>query len=133
MTLDPDEVVADGTARIHDLLLQAQAAAAEAIGRFTDEVDQVRREVLEATGQEIVLPPPPKVPVVMDVRMDALAQAAEECRLLLAAVELLGGHVRTDSARTVGAVVKTGVDQRTGELVLDYLSRCGFYVTDDEG
>lgn len=75
MTLDPDEVVAAGTARIHDLLLQAQAAAAEAIGRFTDEVDQVRREVLEATGQEIVLPPP-KVPAVMDVRMDALAQAA---------------------------------------------------------
>lgn len=132
MTSDPDEVVAAGAARIYDLLLQAQAAAAEAIGRFTAEVDQIRREVLDTTGVEILEPSPPKVPEVMDVPMSSLAVMAERCRLLLAAVEVLGEYVDPESGRTVGAVLKTGVDQRRGALVLDYLARSGFYADGQE-
>lgn len=133
MNGNPDEVVADGVARVRDLLLQAQAAAETVIARFADQVDEVRREVLEATGVQIVPEVPERIPAVMDVTLGSLAVTAERCRLLLAAVELLGGHVQPDSARTVGAVLKTGVDPRTGALAMDYLSRCGFFAPDDDG
>lgn len=131
MNADPEEVVADGVARVHDLLLQAQAAAEAVIGRFADEVDEVRRDVLERTGVQITPEVSARIPAVMDVSMTSLAATAEQCRLLLAAVQLLGEHVQPGSVRTVGAVVKT-MDQRTGALVLDYLGRSGFYAPDDD-
>lgn len=130
---DADQVIADGVARVRDLLLQAQAAAETVIAGYADQVDEVRREVLELTGVELIPQVPERIPAVMDVTLGSLAVTAERCRLLLAAVELLDEHVQPDSARTVGAVVKTSVDPQTGALVLDYLNRCGFYATGDEG
>lgn len=132
MNADPDAVVADGVARVHDLLLQAQAAAETVIGRYADQVDAVRREVLELTGVEIVPEAPTRVPAVMDVPLGSLAATAEQCRLLLAAVQLIEEHVQPGSARTVGALLKTSVDPRTGALALDYLNRSGFYASDDD-
>lgn len=129
---DADQVVSDGVARVHDLLVQAQAAAEATIARYADEVDEVRREVLAATGVEIVPEVPSRVPAVMDVQMGSLAATAEQCRLLLAAVQLLGEHVQPGAVRTVGAAVKT-MDQRTGARVLDYLGQSRFYAAGDEG
>lgn len=84
MNTDPDEVVAAGAERIRDLMFQARAAAEETIGRYADQVDEVRREVLERTGVQIVPETPTRIPAVMDVTLGLLAETAERCRLLLA-------------------------------------------------
>ncbi|MFD0434754.1 hypothetical protein [Streptomyces chartreusis] len=110
-----DEIIAEAVERTHEVLHRA-----------ADEVDRIRREVFEATGVELV-EQSPKALAVMDVPMSTLAQVAEQCRSLLAGVELLQPHVTRDSDRTVGSVVKTRVSLSDAAMAIHFLNRSEFF------
>ena len=124
-------ILAEGADRVRELWERAQAAMYGAMREAADEVDRIRVEVLAMTGVEIVAELPEKVPYVMDVPMGALAEQAERCTHLLAAVELLSPHVQHGSVRTVGAVLKTGVDVPTGAMALHWLRQSKFYAPEE--
>lgn len=126
-----EEFVDRARERAFALLVQARADADEVIRRAVEEVAELRREVLDATGVEIVEAPPPKVPAVHDVRLGDLAELAVQCHHLLAAVELLKPHVQVGSARTVGAVLKTGVPLSTAAMAVHWLHQSGFYAPEE--
>jgi len=126
-----EELVARAREQANALLEQARADADEVIRRAAEEVDELRREVLDATGVEIVEAPPPKVPAVHDVCLGHLAKLAVQCHHLLAAVELLKPHVQVGSARTVGAVLKTGVPLSTATMAVHWLNKSGFFAAEE--
>lgn len=131
MSAGREEILAEAADRVRELWEQAQAAAYEAVREAADEVDRIRVEVLAATGVEIVAELPEKVPDVMDVQMGGLAELAEQCGFLLAAVELLAPHVRHGSVRTVGSIVKAAVDGPTGAMAVHYLRQSKFYAPEE--
>lgn len=132
LTEEQRRLVDEATDRMDALLERAQRVAYEAMREAVDEVDKIRQRVLEAAGIEIVSHIPEKVPAPMDVRLDGLAELAEQCGYLLAAAELLAPHVQRGSSRTVGAVLKTSVDEVIGAAVLQYLNRSKFYAPEGE-
>lgn len=98
----------------------------EIVRETADRIACIRQQVLDEHGVEI-LNEPMAAPSVMDVPMDELARMAEQCHHLLAAVEVLAPHVRFGETRTVGAVVKAGVDLPRAAIALDYLRRSNFF------
>jgi hypothetical protein len=104
----------------------AQERVEEIVRETADRIAEIRQQVLDAHGVEI-LNEPMAAPSAMDVPMDELARMAEQCHHLLAAVEMLSPHVRFGDPRTVGAVVKAAVDLPTGAIALDYLRRSAFF------
>ncbi|MFE1847717.1 hypothetical protein [Streptomyces sp. NPDC059515] len=110
-----------------DAAVTAAYARVEEIVRETaDRIACIRQEVLDEYGVEI-LNEPMAAPSVMDVPMDELARMSQQCRHLLAGVEMLSPHVRFGEARTVSSVVKAGVDLATAAIALDFLRRSEFF------
>jgi hypothetical protein len=130
LTEEQRQFVDEAADRIRGLLEAAQTAAYEAVRGVADEVDRIRREVLAATGVELVSESPEKSPAAMDVRLDALAQLVEQCGHLLAAAALLAPHVRHGSGRTVGAVLKADVPVAVAVEALRHLNASKFYAPD---
>lgn len=128
-----DEEIAAAEERLYALLLAAREDADAVLRKAANEADRLIRDVKAKTGVEIGPPPPPaKPPTVMDVSLGSLAEVAELCGHLLAAVELLAPHVQFGSERTVGALLKTTVDVSTGSMARHYLQKSGFF-TNEEG
>lgn len=131
LTEEQQRLVDEAADRVRVLLEGAQYAAYQVTQAAAEEADQIRRQVLEAVGVEIIAQPPGKLPAVHDVRLGDLAELAVSCRHLLAGVDLLAPHVQHGSARTVGAIVKTSVDAATGAAALTFLNRAGFYAPEE--
>lgn len=130
---EAEEMVAEARERAFTRLLRAKEEADAVIREAADEVAEIRREVLATTGVEIVEEPPGKPPTIHDVQLGALADLAVNCHHLLAAIELLSPHVQVGSTRTVGAVLKTGVDLPTAALAVHHLQQSGFCAPDEGG
>jgi hypothetical protein len=127
LTEEQQRLVDEAADRIRVLLETAQSVAYEAVRGAADEVDWIRRQVLETCGVEIVARPPEEPPAPMDVPLDDLAQLAVRCGSLLAGAALLAPHVRPGSARTVGAVLKADVPVAVGAEALRHLNESRFY------
>lgn len=133
-TLDEEQqrIFTDAADRIRELMERAHAASLAVIREAADEVDEISRQVLDTTGVRIVThPPDSKVPAVMDVRISALADRAEQCMHLLAGVELLAPYAAGMAEKTVGSLLKTSVDPETGALIRQHLARSGFYAAEE--
>ncbi|MFI9170505.1 hypothetical protein [Streptomyces lincolnensis] len=104
----------------------------EIVRETADRIARIRQQVLDVHGVEI-LNEPMAAPSVMDVPMDELARMAEQSHHLLAAVDMLGPHVRYGDMRTVGAVAKTAVDLATAAIALDFLRQSNFFRADEGG
>lgn len=127
------EMVAEGQERVMSLLDRIEEKIDAVMREGLEEIEQIRREVLDATGVDIRGVSSPEVPAVLDLLLGDLALLAGRCRHLLAGVELLGDHVRLGSTRTVGAAVKAGVDRETASKAVFRLQQSGFFGTPDEG
>lgn len=131
---DVEEILAAATERVQQLAEQAGRDVDQVMAGVQQQIDDLKADVRAATGLEVEIPwqPSPPVPTVMDASMSYLAETAEGCRHLLAAVELLRPLVEPGSELTVGAAVKARLDARAGALVLDHLHRSGLFLDDEE-
>lgn len=127
------ELAAEAEQRVMALLDRTQAKVDEVIRETEEEIQRIRREVLSRTGIDISGASSPESPAVMDVQLGNLAVLAESCRHVLAAVDLLGGHVRLGSTRTVGMIAKAGLDLSTAAAAVHHLEQSGFYASDEGG
>lgn len=129
---DQDRLVLEARARVVAICEAAYEASQSVMRRAADEVDEIRQETLAATGVEILPPSPSQLLTVMDVPLGQLAELAERCHQLLAGVEMLGDHVTFGETRTVGVVVKAGVDIARASIALDFLRKSRFFADDGE-
>jgi hypothetical protein len=132
LTEEQQQLVDEAADRIRVLLETAYVQAACVKREAADEIDRIRRELLNATGVEIVSESPEKVPAPMDVPLDALAELVEQCGFLLAGAQLLAPHVRHGAGRSVGAVVKADVPIAVAAAALDYLRKSRFYAPEGD-
>lgn len=108
----------------------AREQVEEIVRETADRIAEIRQEVLDTVGVEI-LDEPMAAPSAMDVPLGDLAELAIRCHHLLAAVELLSPHVQCGETRTVGAAVKAGVDLATGAMALHYLRQSNFFAAEE--
>lgn len=129
---DQDRLVLEAQARVVAICEAAYETSEAVMRRAADEVDEIRLETLAATGVEILPPSPAQLRTVMDVPLGDLAGLAEKCHHLLAGVEMLGDHVQFGETRTVGVVVKAGIDIARASIALDFLRKSRFFADDGE-
>ncbi|MCZ4515696.1 hypothetical protein O3Q52_47840 [Streptomyces sp. ActVer] len=128
-----NDTVTEALARVREIAHEAEQAVDALMDGVRERVDAIREETLAATGVDIADTEPVGAATAMDAYLGDIAVTARACRHFLAAVELLGPLVEPGSTRTVGAVLKTSVDPRKGERILDHLTRSGIYEAEEEG
>lgn len=125
------ELAAEAEQRVMAILDRTKEKVDAVIREAEEEIERIRQGVLSRTGIDISRAPSPESPTVMDVQLGNLASLAEDCRHLLAGVELLGEHVRLGSTKTVGMVAKAGVDLSTASEAVHRLQMSGFFSAEE--
>jgi hypothetical protein len=128
-----EAMAAEAQQRVMTVLDETKERVESVLREAEEEIERIRRECRDRTGIEIGQTSAPPATAVTDTLLGDLAVIAGNCRHVVAAADLLGAHLRFGSTRTVGAVLKAGVDLPTAASVVRHLTESGFFDGPDGG